>query len=148
MMPIDGWETLGRRSQEMGKQHAPRFLEIVETSRKKVVECTVDDIKARLDKGDVFHLVDVREDREWDAGHLRAAKFVPMSRVKSAQLTSEMKKHLPKDKPIYCHCRSGGRVLTVSKLLRAQGYDIRPLKDGYKNLLEAGFEKALPEKRN
>ena len=58
-----------------------------------------------------------------------------------------MKKSLSKDKPVYVHCAAGGRVLTVSKILRQQGYDIRPLKLGYQSLLKRGFEKAAP-KRN
>ena len=87
-------------------------------------------------------LIDVREQNEWDAGHLKMATLVPMSLVKANELTAEMRQSLPDDKPIYLHCRSGGRVLTVSELLRAQGYDARPLKAGYADLLEAGFEKA------
>ena len=87
-------------------------------------------------------LIDVREKSEWNAGHLKAAKLVPMSVVKTGKLSTEIKKNLPKDKPIYCHCRSGRRVLTVSKLLRAQGYDVRPLKAGYSKLLTEGFAKA------
>lgn len=91
-------------------------------------------------------LLDVREQEEWDAGHLKAAKLVPLSAVKSDMLTKEMKKHLSKDKPIYVHCRSGGRVLQVSEILRKQGYDIRPLKLGYSKLLGEGFEKAKDKK--
>jgi len=89
-------------------------------------------------------LLDVREKAEWDAGHLKSAKLVPLSVVRTEKLTKEMQKNLPKDKPVYCHCRSGGRVLFVSKLLRAKGYDIRPLKAGYETLLTNGFEKAVP----
>ena len=91
-------------------------------------------------------LLDVREKDEWLAGHLQHANFVPMSAVKGNMLTKEMKKSLPKDKPIYIHCAAGGRVLTVSQILRAKGYDIRPLKHGYDSLLKAGFDKAMPVK--
>lgn len=87
-------------------------------------------------------LLDVREKPEWDAGHLKHATLVPLSVVKSGKFTKEMKKLLVKDKPIYVHCAAGGRVLSVSKILRARGYDIRPLRDGYSKLLTAGFEKA------
>lgn len=91
-------------------------------------------------------LLDVREKNEWNAGHLKGAKLIPLSVVKSGKFTPEMKKLLVKDKPIYVHCAAGGRVLSVSKILRARGYDIRPLKDGYAKLLTSGFEKAKPEK--
>lgn len=107
---------------------------------------SLDTVKDRV-KAKKAVLLDVREKTEWEAGHLKVAKLVPLSAVKSQQLTAEMKKNLPKDKPIYCHCRSGGRVLQVSELLRAQGYDIRPLRAGYSKLLDAGFEKAVEPKK-
>ena len=106
---------------------------------------SLDIVKKRL-KAKEAVLIDVREPQEWQTGHLKDAKLVPMSAVKAQKLTDEMKKNLPKDKPIYCHCRSGGRVLIVSKLLREQGYDIRPLAFGYSKLVEAGFKKAETKK--
>ncbi len=87
-------------------------------------------------------LLDVREETEWKAGHLNDAKLLPLSVIRLGELTEEQKMLLPKDKPVYCHCRSGGRVLAVSKIMRAKGYDIRPLKSGYADLVKAGFEKA------
>ncbi len=91
-------------------------------------------------------LIDVREQKEWDAGHLKVAKLIPMSVFREEQLTDEMQQHLAKDKPIYLHCKAGGGVLTVSKLLKAQGYDVRPLQAGFEKLIEAGFEPATDEK--
>ncbi|MFN3189963.1 MAG: rhodanese-like domain-containing protein [Aureliella sp.] len=87
-------------------------------------------------------LIDVREQDEWNEGHLKQAKLVPLSAIRKDQITKDMLKSLPKDKPIYCHCRSGGRVLVAFKYLKKKGYDIRPLQDGYENLLKAGFEKS------
>lgn len=102
---------------------------------------TLKTVKQRL-ADDTAVLLDVREQDEWKAGHLKDAKLLPLSVVRQGQLTEQQKKLLPKDKPVYCHCRSGGRVLVVSKILRAQGYDIRPLKSGYADLVESGFEPA------
>ena len=87
-------------------------------------------------------LLDVREENEWNAGHLRDAQLLPLSTIRSGKLTGKQKKLLPKNKPVYCHCRSGGRVLVVSKLLRVRGYDIRPLKSGYADLVKVGFKRA------
>ena len=82
-------------------------------------------------------LIDVREQGEWDAGHLQAAQLVPLSKLRAGV----KEKDLPKDKIIYCHCRSGGRVLIATSVLKPLGYDIRPLKAGYQQLLKAGFKK-------
>ncbi len=102
---------------------------------------SLSDVKSRVEAGQAV-LIDVREQGEWEAGHLQVAKLIPMSVVKAGPLDDQLNAHLPKDKPIYLHCKSGGRVLTVSELLSSQGYDIRPLEAGYSELVEAGFEPA------
>lgn len=87
-------------------------------------------------------LIDVREQKEWDGGHLKVATLIPMSLFKADTLTDEMKAQLPKDKPIYLHCGSGGRVLTVAEILKSDGYDVRPLKAGYRDLIKEAFDPA------
>jgi len=86
-------------------------------------------------------LLDVREQSEWDEGHLKDAQLLPLSKLKKGD-SKELTKDLPKDKVIYCHCRAGTRALQAAELLQKLGYDVRPLKQGYKDLLEAGFPKA------
>jgi rhodanese-related sulfurtransferase len=57
----------------MAHKHSPKFLEIVNDAKKRVRECTVDDVKKRLDKGDKPTLVDVREESEYAKDHLPGA---------------------------------------------------------------------------
>ena len=87
-------------------------------------------------------ILDVREQAEWDAGHLADAEFIQLSKLKEASNVAEVLAPLPKDCPIYVHCRSGGRVLMFAEIAQNKGYDIRPLKAGYDRLIEAGFKKA------
>ncbi|MCH9021787.1 MAG: hypothetical protein IID32_03380 [Planctomycetes bacterium] len=91
-------------------------------------------------------LIDVREQSEWDAGHLRQGRLVPLSVLRQesqrGDFSERVASKLPKGKIIYLHCRSGGRVLAVDKLLSKLGYDVRPLKAGYDDLVSAGFETA------
>jgi rhodanese-related sulfurtransferase len=54
-------------------QHAPGFLRLVNDAKSRVKETSVDEIKHRLDRGDSFMLVDVREDREFVKDHLPGA---------------------------------------------------------------------------
>jgi len=54
-------------------QHAPGFLKIVQDAKSRVRETTVDEIKDRLDRGDKFTLVDVREESEFAKDHLPSA---------------------------------------------------------------------------
>src|SRR5712692_3161163 len=53
--------------------HAPQFLKLVNEAKKKVKETNVADVKRRIDAGEKFLLVDVREDNEWAKGHLPGA---------------------------------------------------------------------------
>ena len=57
-------------------------------------------------------LVDVREKKEWDAGHIEGAIFLPLSAVQDGLSKDELKS-LPKDKVLYVHCVVGKRALTA-----------------------------------
>ncbi len=57
----------------MAPQHPPRFLKIVNDAKQRVRETSADAVKTRLDRGEKFVLVDVREDREFAADHLPGA---------------------------------------------------------------------------
>lgn len=91
-------------------------------------------------------LVDVREQAEWDQGHLAGAVLLPLSQLnkqaRDEAFVEQLAKRLPKTKVLYCHCRSGGRALKAGAILKELGYDVRPLKEGYGKLVEAGFPKA------
>ena len=57
----------------MAHQHSPGFLKIVEDAKKRIRETTIDDVKAKLDRGEKFLLIDVREESEYAADHLPGA---------------------------------------------------------------------------
>jgi rhodanese-related sulfurtransferase len=106
---------------------------------------SLDQVKANVAQKKAV-LLDVREKREWADGHLAEARLFPLSELKKAASEpaggQQIAEQLPKDKIIYCHCGSGVRVLAVAKILSDLGYDVRPLKDGYNDLIEAGFAPA------
>lgn len=103
------------------------------------------DVQARLKEKKAV-LLDVREQKEWDEGHIQGAVLLPLSKIEAGAELKEAIKDLKKDTIIYCHCRAGKRALSAAEKLMKQGYDVRPLKPGYEDLLKAGFEKASPEK--
>ena len=87
-------------------------------------------------------LVDVREKKEWDAGHLKDAKLVSWSKLRFASPRKKIDA-LPNDELIvYCHCKAGMRALKAAKKLKSLGYDVRPIKAGFDELVQNGFEKA------
>ncbi len=121
----------------------PADLQEKKTENTKVehTKDSLDTIKTRLaDKKAV--LIDVREQTEWDAGHLKDAKLLPLSKINEKDKAAELTKVLPKDQIIYLHCGSGKRCVTAATELQKLGYDARPLKEGFNALVKAGFEKA------
>jgi phage shock protein E len=102
---------------------------------------SLDDIKSRLNNKQAV-LIDVREESEWKAGHLKQATLLPLSKLREGANAAELGKQLDKGKIIYCHCASGRRVLVAADILKELGYDIRPLKQGFADLRSAGFPAA------
>ncbi len=87
-------------------------------------------------------IVDVREENEWKAGHLKDATLLPLSELKAGVTADKLKEKLGDAKVLYLHCGSGKRCLVAADLLKKQGYDVRPLKEGFADLVKSGFEKA------
>jgi rhodanese-related sulfurtransferase len=71
-----------------------------------------------------FHLLDVREDDEWAAGHIDGAQHIPLGEL-SARLGE-----LPKERTIVAVCRSGGRSEAAVRGLRKLGYEAENLEGG------------------
>jgi rhodanese-related sulfurtransferase len=57
----------------MAQQHPPRFLKIVDDAKTRVRETNVTEVKKRMDRGDKFLLIDVREESEYAKDHLPGA---------------------------------------------------------------------------
>jgi rhodanese-related sulfurtransferase len=54
-------------------QHSSGFEKLVQDAKTRVHELTVDQVKSKMDRGDRFQLVDVREESEWARDHLPQA---------------------------------------------------------------------------
>jgi len=76
---------------------------------------TVQDAQERFGNG--AYLLDVREQSEWDAGHIEGAALIPLGQL--AERASE----LPKDRDILIICRSGNRSGQARDLLRGMGFE-------------------------
>lgn len=106
-----------------------------------IKEMTVQELKQKFDKKENFLLIDVREQAEWDQGHIPNAVFMPLS---SFQQTFEQKlKDL--DQEIIIQCRSGKRSLDACLFLRDEGYqNLTNLTGGILAWEDAGYEVVRP----
>jgi len=57
----------------MAHAHSQRFLKIVDDARSRVRETNVNEVKQKIDRGDKFLLIDVREESEYAKDHLPGA---------------------------------------------------------------------------
>jgi rhodanese-related sulfurtransferase len=104
----------------MAHNHPPRFLNIVNDARSRVRETTVDEIKDRLDRGekDKFVLVDVREDREFDADHIPGAVHLGKGVIER-----DIEAKYPElDTPLVLYCGGGFRSALAADNLQKMGY--------------------------
>jgi len=98
-------------------------------------------VKLAVESGKAV-LLDVREKSEWENGHLKDAKFMPMSELSKTKGESFLKLKIDKKQVVYIHCGAGVRALKACELLKLEGYDVRALKPGFSDLLDAGFPEA------
>lgn len=117
-------------------QHAKRFLQIVDEARSSIAETTVAQIKARLDAGEHFQLVDVREESEWQAGHLPGAIHLGKGVIER-----DIEGVIPQlDAEIVLYCGGGFRSALAAENLQRMGYTrVLSMDGGIRGWKEAGF---------
>jgi rhodanese-related sulfurtransferase len=102
----------------MAHQHSPRFLKIVEDTKKRVREVTIDDVKAKLDRGEKFLLIDVREESEYAADHLPGAIHLGKGIIER-----DVEDRVPNpDTPMVLYCGGGFRSALAADNLQKMGY--------------------------
>ena len=119
--------------------HAPQFLKLVNESKTRVKETNVDDVKRRMDAGEKFLLVDVREDNEWANGHLPRA--VHMGR---GIIERDIETAVPDTSTkMILYCGGGFRSALVADNLQKMGYtNVESMDGGWKGWVAAGLPTA------
>ena len=120
----------------MGKHHTPRFLQIVQDARSRVRELTVDDVKAKLDRGDRFLLVDVREESEWARDHLPGAIHLGKGIIER-----DIEDRIPDiNADIVLYCGGGFRSALAADNLRKMGYtNVYSMDGGHRDWHQHGY---------
>lgn len=118
-------------------QHSPGFLKIVEESRKKIKETDVSTIKKRLAAKEKFVLVDVREDSEWENGHLPGAVHIGRGVIER-----DIESKVPdKGAEIVLYCGGGFRSAMAADNIQRMGYvRVLSMDGGFRGWVEAGGE--------
>ena len=116
--------------------HSPAFLALVNDAKNRVRETTVDQVKARLDRGDKLLIVDVREDHEWARDHLPGAVHLSKGII---ERDAEAK--LPdKGAEIILYCGGGFRSALAADNLQKMGYiNVISMDSGVRGWRDKGY---------
>jgi len=99
-------------------KHSPGFLKLVNDAKTRIREVTVDDVKAMLDRGEEFELIDTREDNEFARGHLPGARHLSKGIIERDIETTVAD---PRTR-IVLYCGGGFRSALAADALQRMGY--------------------------
>lgn len=103
-------------------QHSSGFMKLVQDARSRIEETDVATVKGRLDAGEPLVLIDVREESEWDAGHIPGA--IHLGR---GILERDIEQLIPDHaQEIILYCGGGFRSALAVENLKKMGYQ-RPV---------------------
>ncbi|NUM55653.1 MAG: sulfurtransferase [Candidatus Hydrogenedentes bacterium] len=120
----------------MAKQHSPGFEAIVNDARSRIRECTIADLKRRLDAGDRFFLVDVREESEFAKSHLPGAIHIGKGVIER-----DIETKVPDSgADIVLYCGGGYRSALAADAVQKMGYtNVVSMDGGYRAWCEADY---------
>jgi rhodanese-related sulfurtransferase len=108
----------------------------VNDAKKRVKETNVADVKRRMDAGEKFLLVDVREESEWAKGHLPGAIYLGKGIIER-----DVEARVPDTSAkMICYCGGGFRSALVADNLQKMGYtNVESMDGGWKGWISAGY---------
>jgi rhodanese-related sulfurtransferase len=120
----------------MAMQHPPRFLKIVGDAKTRVRETTVDKVKSKIDAGEKFVLVDVREESEFARDHLPGAIHLGKGIIER-----DIEVRVPDiNVEIVLYCGGGFRSALAADNLQKMGYkNVISMDGGIRDWREKGY---------
>ena len=117
-------------------KHGEGFLKLVDDAKSRIKETGVREVKQWQEAGDDFYLVDTREDREWQRGHLPGAIHLGKGIIER-DIETEIPDHGAK---IVLYCGGGYRSALAADNLQKMGYTNAVSMDGgWRGWTEAGY---------
>lgn len=120
----------------MAHHHSPQFLKLVQDAKSRVKELTVDQVRAKQDRGEKFVLIDVREESEWARDHLPDAVYLGRG-----ILERDIETKFPEPKTeIILYCGGGFRSALAADNLQKMGYaNVYSMDGGIRDWREKGL---------
>ena len=120
----------------MDHPHSPRFLTIVNDARSRVRETNIDEVKQKIDGGEKFVLVDVREESEFAKDHLPGAVHIGKGVIER-----DIEVRFPDlNTPMILYCGGGFRSALAADNLQKMGYtDVISMDGGIRGWREKNY---------
>src|ERR1700757_68434 len=121
---------------EAGMAHAAKFLALVNDAKKRIRETNVADVKRRMDAGEKFVLMDVREESEWAQGHLPGAIHLGKGIIER-----DVEQRVPDTgAKVILYCGGGFRSALAADNLQKMGYtNVESMDGGWRGWIGAGL---------
>jgi rhodanese-related sulfurtransferase len=117
-------------------QHPPRFLKIVDDAKTRIRETNAGEVKARMDRGEKFLLIDVREESEFSKDHLPGAIHLGKGIIER-----DIEARVPAlNTELVLYCGGGFRSALAADNLQKMGYtNLSSMDGGIRDWREKGY---------
>ena len=117
-------------------KHSEGFLRLVNDAKTRIQETRVQEVRHWQERGEDFYLVDTREDREWDRGHLPGAIHLSKGIIER-----DIENAIPdRSAKIVLYCGGGYRSALAADNLQKMGYtNAISMDGGWREWTESGY---------
>jgi len=116
-------------------KHSPGFLALVHEAKQRIRQTNVAAIWSRISRGEKFNLIDIREDNEWERGHLPGATHLGKGIIER-DIENTIPDH---NAEIVLYCGGGFRSALAADMLQKMGYtNVISMDGGYKGWVADG----------
>lgn len=121
-------------------KHNPQFLSIVNDAKKRIHEISLQELVQKQREAGRFHLVDVREESEWDQEHVPGA-----THMSKGVIERDIENQIPdRNAEIILYCGGGFRSALAADNLQRMGYaNVKSMAGGFRGWKEAGLPTTL-----
>jgi rhodanese-related sulfurtransferase len=110
--------------------------QLIDDAKKRITEISAREVIQMRERGEDFAIVDVREDREWNLGHLPGAVHVARG-----TLEGKIEGAVPRERKVVLYCARGNRSALAADTLQEMGYrDVVSMTGGVQSWVDAGGE--------
>ena len=116
-------------------KHSDGFLKLVQSTKSRVKEISVDSTREKLNLGSLVHFIDIREDHEWLKEHAESAIHLGKGIIER-----DIEQHVPNHQDeIILYCGGGYRSALAADALQNMGYtNVFSMAGGFKAWVESG----------